>query len=66
MSTNYSGIASAIYLKDSTIAHSLILFSDNYWLYHKTVLEDPDEEKLSPAEKVWLIVKYINNTSNYS
>lgn len=33
----------------------------NYWLYHKNVVEDADEEKLNPADKVWLIVKYMNN-----
>ena len=39
-----------------------MLILDNYWIYHKNVVEDQDEEKLNPAEKAWLIVKYINNS----
>jgi len=37
----------------------------NYWIYHKNSVEDAEEEKLQPADKAWLIVKYINNTSNF-
>lgn len=29
-----------------------------YWLYHKTTIEDDDEEKMHPAEKIWKIVKF--------
>jgi hypothetical protein len=35
-------------------------------MYHRNIVDDPDEEKLNPAEKVWLVVKYINNTANFS
>lgn len=35
----------------------------NYWLYHKSIVEDDDEEKLHPADKAWLIVKFVNQSS---
>ena len=31
-----------------------------YWLYHKALVEDDEEEKLHPADKAWLIVKFVN------
>lgn len=33
-----------------------------YWLYHKPIIEDDEEEKLQPADKAWLIVKFVNQT----
>jgi hypothetical protein len=35
-------------------------------LYHKNTIEDFNEEILNPSEKVWAIVKYINNSSSFS
>jgi hypothetical protein len=35
-------------------------------MYHKNTIEDAELEKLNPADKVWLVVKYINNTGNFS
>ena len=40
-------MAAVLYEKDS-----------NYWLYHKTIVEDDEEEKQHPADKAWLIVKF--------
>lgn len=41
-------------------------FVDNYWIYHKNVIEEYEEEKINPADKAWLIVKYINAGANAS
>lgn len=49
-----------VFEKDSNLIFYNVL--DNYWIYHKNVIEDQDEEKLNPADKAWLIVKYINNS----
>ena len=41
---------------------ALILEKDgNYWLYHKGVIEDFEQERLQPSSKAWLIVKYARN-----
>ena len=37
---------------------------DNYWLYHKAIVEEPDDERMQPADKAWLIVKYLNNVKH--
>lgn len=53
--------------KDSKLLNTFIHWSTgNYWIYHKNVIEEPDEEKLNPADKAWLIVKYVNpNNSSH-
>lgn len=48
------------------LAYQLTIFIENYWIYHKNTIEDYDEEKLNPAEKLWTIVKYVNNQGNFS
>ena len=30
----------------------------DYWLYHKLLIEDDEEEKIQPADKAWQIVKF--------
>ena len=35
----------------------------NYWLYHRSTVEDFEEERQSPATKAWHIVKYVHNDS---
>jgi len=47
----------------SNMAAVIVEKSNDYWLYHKTVIEDDEEEKLMPADKVWFIVKYVNHQS---
>ena len=47
-----------------TVSLFAIKLKANYWIYHKNVIEDADEEKLNPADKVWLIVKYVNPVAN--
>jgi hypothetical protein len=42
---------------------AIILEKDGlYWLYHKALVEDDEEEKMHPADKAWLIVKFVNQT----
>lgn len=55
---------STILEKDSMfILHNSL---GNYWIYHKNVVEDPSEEKVNPADKAWLIVKYVANNQGYN
>lgn len=37
----------------------------NYWVYHRAQVEDDEEEKLRPAEKAWLVVRFVNPMPNY-
>jgi hypothetical protein len=39
-------------------------FLGHYWLYHRGLIENFEEERQSPASKGWLIVKYIHNDSS--
>jgi hypothetical protein len=38
------------------------LFKDNnFWIYHKNVIENSEEEKATPGEKLWLCIKHMSN-----
>lgn len=39
----------------------VIILKGNYWLFHKGVIEDFEQERQQPAGKAWLIVKYARN-----
>jgi len=53
--------------KNTQTASSVILFKDNdYWIFHKNVIEDLCDEKNHPADKLWLVVKFINNSYDIS
>lgn len=58
MDKNTSSL-STVLEKDSILSFITVL--DNYWIYHKNVVEEASEEKINPADKAWLIVKYISN-----
>ncbi len=32
-----------------------------YWVYHKLLIEDDEEEKVQPADKAWYIVKFAES-----
>lgn len=33
----------------------------NYWLYHKPLIDDYEEERKDPFKKAWHVVKYTQN-----
>ena len=36
------------------------LFKDNnYWLYHRDTIDDSEEEKTNPGEKLWLVMRLM-------
>jgi hypothetical protein len=39
----------------ATIMHK----EGNYWLYHKNTIEEEDQERGNPGDKIWHIVKYL-------
>ena len=42
------------------------LFKDNnFWIYHKNVIENIEEEKATPGEKLWLCIKHMSNDQDY-
>ena len=38
---------------------------NNYWLYHKNTIESHDQEKHDPAEKLWLVVKHMQDDKEH-
>jgi len=36
------------------------MFKDNnYWLYHRELIDDSEEEKTNPGEKLWLVMRLM-------
>lgn len=44
-----------------------IFFKDNnYWIYHKNTIENVEEEKANPGEKLWLCMKNMAQDPDYN
>jgi hypothetical protein len=37
-----------------------------YWLYHRCLIDEADEEKHNPGDKLWLILKHMCNDRDYN
>lgn len=45
---------------------AICYFKDNqYWLYHNHSLDNCEEEKMNPCDKLWLVLKHIVNDKDY-
>jgi hypothetical protein len=53
-------------LNNKTSVATVILDCDDFWVYHKPMVEDIEDEKINPADKAWLIVKYIQVDSKFA
>lgn len=45
---------------DQSVAAVIHEKEDNFWIYHRSIVEDDEEEKQHPADKAWIIVKFAN------
>jgi hypothetical protein len=49
------------YLKNMVPTHQINTLIGDYWVYHKMLIEDDEEEKVQPADKAWYIVKFAES-----
>ena len=56
--------AAVVIEKDSNACTIWCLFLENFWLYHRTTVEDYEEERQQPSMKAWHIVKYLNSDTS--
>lgn len=38
---------------------------DEYWIFHSPKLEDAEEEKTNPGDKLWLVMRHMANDPNH-
>lgn len=38
---------------------------DNYWLFHAPKIEDAELEKTNPGEKLWLVMRHMQNDQEH-
>ena len=38
---------------------------NNYWMYHTQQVENIEEEKANPGEKLWLVIRHMMSDKNY-
>ena len=44
---------------------TVLLKQNNYWIYHKNTIETPEQEKQDPAEKLWLVVRHMQEDKEH-
>ena len=38
---------------------------DDYWIFHSPKIEDAEEEKTNPGDKLWLVMRHMANDPNH-
>lgn len=38
---------------------------NNFWIYHRNHVENSEEEKENPGDKLWLVMKHMVNDQDY-
>lgn len=42
------------------------LFKDNgFWLYHRETVDDAEDEKTNPGDKLWLVMRLMGRDKNH-
>lgn len=42
------------------------LYKDNnYWIYHRDEIENAEDEKTNPADKLWLVMRYMQTDEDH-
>jgi len=54
----------AEHFKKSTA--TFLLKENNFWIYHRNTIEDSEEEKANPGEKLWLIMRHMANDEDHN
>lgn len=39
---------------------------NNFWIYHQHKIEDSEEEKSNPVDKLWLIMRHMGNDREHN
>jgi len=49
-----------------TKSSATCLFKDNkFWLYHSNLIENIEEEKANPSDKLWLVLRHMANDNDH-
>jgi hypothetical protein len=38
---------------------------NNFWIYHSNKIEDSEEEKANPVDKLWLIMRHMGKDKEH-
>ena len=49
----------------SKICATCFFKDDNFWIYHSNKIEDSEEEKANPVDKLWLIMRHMGKDKEH-
>jgi hypothetical protein len=52
---NYARIVASCMFKDN-----------NFWIFHREIIEDSEEEKANPGDKLWLVLRHMQADRDYN
>ena len=50
---------------DQKITASCMFKDNNYWIYHRFEIDNADDEKANPGDKLWLVMRHMGNDKDY-
>jgi len=66
MRLNYKCLNELDPTNDSSKICATCFFKDNnFWIYHSNKIEDSEEEKANPVDKLWLIMRHMGKDKEH-
>ena len=51
---------------EQKITASCMFKDNNYWIYHRFEIDNADDEKANPGDKLWLVMRHMGNDKDYN
>ena len=62
MQSSYKLLQEQVGKSDISKPSATCLFKDNkFWIYHSNLIENIEEEKANPSDKLWLVLRHMAN-----
>lgn len=51
---------------EQRVTASCMFKDNNYWIYHRFEIDNADDEKANPGDKLWLVMRHMGNDKDYN
>lgn len=51
---------------EQRIAATCLFKDNNYWMYHRFEIDNAEDEKANPGDKLWLVMRHMGNDRDHN
>ena len=52
--------------KFTDVAATVLFKDDGYWMFHNPIIENNEQEKTNPGEKLWLVMRHMMSDPDHA